>query len=331
MKIRQNIISDYFTFSKRQRNGILIAIGLMAICLCTRFGYSFFVETKTVPIDTSFFNKVTKIKLADSANDAANYDNKKHPYTSNYNNNRNENKPTDRNSTYTPKGDLFDFDPNTLSADGWKKLGLRDKTIQTIQNYLSKGGKFKHPDDIRKVYGLFPDQIERLLPYIKIANEQSSTNYKDNRATSAPTYSKPVYTPRPVIVKTIDINNADTSAFIALPGIGSKLAMRIVVFREKLGGFASVNQIKEVYGLQDSVFQQIKSRFVIGNASVKQLNINTADANTLKLHPYLKWNIANAIVQYRTQHGNFTSLTDLKKIAIIDDETFGKMQPYLTL
>jgi hypothetical protein len=54
------------------------------------------------------------------------------------------------------KGELFYFDPNTLSAEGWKKLGLRDKTIHTIQNYLGKGGILRNPEDLQKVYGLFP-------------------------------------------------------------------------------------------------------------------------------------------------------------------------------
>lgn len=71
-----------------------------------------------------------------------------------------------------------------------------------------------------------------------------SLNWKKDR------YKKPNYT-------TIDINTADTTAFIALPGIGSKLANRIVSFRSKLGGFNSVEQIREVYGLKDSVFQLI--------------------------------------------------------------------------
>ena len=48
----------------------------------------------------------------------------------------------------------FYFDPNTLSKDGWQKLGIRDKTIKTIQNYLSKGGHFRKPEDLQRVYGL---------------------------------------------------------------------------------------------------------------------------------------------------------------------------------
>ena len=101
----------------------------------------------------------------------------------------------------------------------------------------------------------------------------------------------------------VDVNTADTTAFVALPGIGSKLALRIVNFRDKLGGFYSVDQIAEIYGLPDSSFQRIKHLLKLDNPSIKKININTASKDEMKLHPYFKWNLANAIVEYRNQHG----------------------------
>jgi DNA uptake protein ComE-like DNA-binding protein len=133
------------------------------------------------------------------------------------------------------------------------------------------------------------------------------------------------------VAKIIEINSADTSALISLPGIGSKLALRIINFRDKLGGFASVDQVGETYGLPDSTFQKVKSRLQCNSNSVRKFNINTVDINTLRTHPYIKWNIANAIVNYRQQHGNYKSLDDLKKIVIVNTEAFNKIAPYLTL
>ncbi len=129
--------------------------------------------------------------------------------------------------------------------------------------------------------------------------------------------------------KTIDINTADTTAFIALPGIGNKLANRIVEFRNKLGGFYKVEQVAETYALPDSTFQKIKSRLTISTIAVQQININTATVDELKSHPYIRYYIANAIVQYRNQHGNFLAADDLKKITLITDSAFNKMLPYL--
>jgi competence protein ComEA len=228
----------------------------------------------------------------------------------------------------------FYFDPNTLDAAGWKRLGLRDKTITTIQHYLSKGGVFRKPEDLGRIYGLFKDDYERLLPWIQINNS------KDHEA-NAPKYEqpgnyqpadKPVYPVKRVAnAAVVEINKADTSALIALPGIGSKLAARIINFRDKLGGFYSVQQVAETYGLSDSTFTAIRPLLQCNQPAVLQLNINTADANTLKQHPYIRWNLANLIVQYRAQHGPFASLDELLKLASVTAEWLEKTRPYLAL
>jgi competence ComEA-like helix-hairpin-helix protein len=98
-----------------------------------------------------------------------------------------------------------------------------------------------------------------------------------------------------------------------------------------LGGFHSVEQVGETFGLQDSVFQKIKPMLKLNNTVIKQININTATLDELKAHPYIRYQIGNAIVQYRLQHGNFTSLSDLKKIMILTDEIYNKALPYLKL
>jgi len=129
----------------------------------------------------------------------------------------------------------------------------------------------------------------------------------------------------------IDVNDADTSIFMALRGIGSKLANRIISFREKLGGFYSIDQISEIYNLPDSTFQKIKPFLRTGTQPVKKININSADAATLRTHPYIRWNLANAIVQYRSQHGEYKSLDELKQIAIITPEIFFRISNYLMI
>ncbi|MBK6380473.1 MAG: helix-hairpin-helix domain-containing protein [Chitinophagaceae bacterium] len=168
--------------------------------------------------------------------------------------------------------------------------------------------------------------MKRLLPYVRIEAKPASLYNKFPDREKPKTYEKPTYTITPC-----DVNNSDTAAFIALPGIGSKLAARIVAFREKLGGFYKVEQVAETYGLTDSTFQKIKSWLVIGNSGVKKLNINTATVDELKTHPYLRYNIANAIVQYRQQHGSFSSVFDIKRIMMINDDIYNKVAPYLTV
>ena len=220
---------------------------------------------------------------------------------------------------------VFEFDPNTLSAEGWKKLGIKQRTIATIQNYLNKGGHFRNAGDLKRIYGLSPTDYQRLEQYVKIEAVESN---ESNKPKEFPRRSSPQTGPTHSVV---DINNCDTSAFISLPGIGSKLASRIINFREKLGGFHSVEQIGEVYGVPDSTFQKLKPWLELGNRTVRKININTATVEDLKSHPYFGYKLANPIVAYRSSHGPFTNLDDIKKVMAVTEELYNKIVPYLTI
>ena len=315
----KRFLADYLNFTRKERTGIICVLILIVCFLVLPFLLPYFI--KKAQYDHSEFEKEIaslNIQQQDSTNynKENNYDNNYTPYSQpqqyNYYSSKN-------------KGELFYFDPNTLPATGWVKLGIREKTAATIEKYTSKGGHFYKPEDISKIWGLHEDDVKRLLPYVRIEAKPAVVYNKYPETEKSKTYEKPKYT-----IVTVDINNADTSAFIALPGIGSKLAARIIAFREKLGGFYKAEQVAETYGLPDSTFQKIKPKLVISNSNVKKLNINTATVDELKVHPYLRYNIANAIVQYRTQHGSFSSVSDIKNIMMITEEIYNKAAPYLT-
>jgi DNA uptake protein ComE-like DNA-binding protein len=132
------------------------------------------------------------------------------------------------------------------------------------------------------------------------------------------------------ILQPVSVNEADTTAFIDLPGIGSKLAARIISFREKLGGFYSVDQVGETYGLSDSSFQKIRP-YLANAGTVRQLDLNAATAEELKDHPYFRWTLARAIVAYRNQHGPFKDLSELKNISVIDVASYQRIVHYLQI
>src|SRR6185437_7323672 len=212
---------------------------------------------------------------------------------------------------------------NTASVADWIRLGIKPHTAQTIQKYISKGGKFYKPEDIKKIYGLKPSDAERLIPYVAIKEaKKESKVYGENKS-----FEKAGYGSSHATIQKIDINLADTSQYIALPGIGSKLSKRIIAFREKLGGFYSIDQIGETYLLPDSTFQKIKPYLVVDSTSIKKININNATVDEMKTHPYIRYQVANAIAQYRQQHGKFNSVDEIKKIMIITDEIYSKASP----
>ena len=317
-------IKDYLNFTRKERVGILVVTSFILLSLFIPDVLTKSKANKLTPADTEWIAAVKKLELNDSnLSKDENWNNDDQPISA-YQYDRRKTNQYESNSV---KGQLFYFDPNTISPVDWKRLGLRDKTIQTIQKYLSKGGHFYKPEDIQRVYGLHQDEYERLLPYVKIesaiaVNERLVSPKPNNESQPLKTYSAKY--------SVIDINVADTSAFVSLPGIGSKLASRIVNFREKLGGFYSIEQIGEIYGLPDSAFQKIKQYLRLDNPSVKKININTVTVDELKTHPYIKYSIANPIIAYRNEHGNFSKLEGIKKVMAVTDEIYNKIAPYLS-
>lgn len=315
--------ADYLSFTRRDRIAIIAIIVLILGIFLLPEAISGSGNPKPAAPDTSWIATMKKIeqKEGESERQYNNYDdNNSTAYQYDRSNNHYYNKS---------KGELFYFDPNTLTKEGWQRLGLRDKTIITIQNYVNKGGKFRKPEDLQRIYGLFPDEFERIAPYIKIESAGASNNYRDF-AENSPGEDLPpkTYTPR---YSVIDINLADTTALIALPGIGSKLAARIINFRDKLGGFYSIAQVGETFGLPDSAFQKIKQYLKLENISIRKININKATVDELKAHPYIKYSIANPLIAYRNQHGPFAKVEDIKKLMAVTDEIYNKISPYLTI
>lgn len=315
----KNILTDYLSFTKKERIGIIILLVLIAILILVPFLFPFFIKEKPTEI-ASFKNQLDQLKIKQADTTVRKYAAKNYDENNNQYYRESENK---NEYSKTLKAELFTFDPNTLDESGWKKLGIKDKTIKTIQNFLSKKGHFYKPADIAKIWGLHPNEIDRLIPFVKIESTNTS-NYPDKKNYENKAYEKVKYTP-----SVIEINSADTTLLIALPGIGSKLSQRILNYRDKLGGFYKIEQIGETFGLSDSTFQKLKPRFTISKSPLRQININTATLDELKTHPYLRYVIANAIIQYRNQHGNYSSVEDLRKIMLITDEIFNKAAPYL--
>ncbi len=217
---------------------------------------------------------------------------------------------------------LFHFDPNYLSENDWKKFGVNDKTILTIKKYLSKGGHFKTPDDLKKIWGLSPILAEKLIPYVKIKQSNVSSTIHPVMTINKMSFPKN---------NIININTADSGQFATLQGIGTVLARRIILFRNKLGGFYTVDQIAEVWGLSDTIFQKIKNRLKIEDMVINLIDINKASLEQLKLHPYIGYKFASAIINFRNQHGYYKSLEDIQKIPIIDGKSYNKIVHYLAI
>ena len=204
---------------------------------------------------------------------------------------------------------LFDFDPNTATKEELELLGFKSWQADNILKYSSKGGKFKQPSDITKMHGIDKDFAEMLIPYIKIESQAQTANYDI----------------------LININTASASDFQKLKGIGEAYSKRIVAYREKLGGFVSVEQLREVYGMTDELYNSISANLEIKDEPVRKININTADFKTLVSHPYIDSKIANAILNYRDFAKTIKSTDELVKQKAISQGDYDKISRYISV
>jgi competence ComEA-like helix-hairpin-helix protein len=216
------------------------------------------------------------------------------------------------------------FDPNGLSEEQWHMLGLSDRQIKVIKNYESKGGKFYKKEDLKKIYSIKPDQYTQLEPYISIQVTKSTTSHPSSSEFKSNQNLNSINT-RIVI----DLNEADSSKLETVRGIGPAFASRIIKYRNRLGGFHSKDQLREVYGLDSIKYEQIKDQLRV-SGTIRKININTSTFNELKTHPYLNYKQINAIIQYRKQHGNYTDIDDLHQVSILNPEFLRKIAPYLS-
>jgi DNA uptake protein ComE-like DNA-binding protein len=292
---------SYLTFSKKERTGIVVLLGLILVIWLLPEYYR-----NSRSVDDILVND------ADSVSDGS-----KQELSA---------KATARIRR------LFYFDPNTITNEQWEELGLKNRTILTIRNYLSKGGRFKKPEDLGKIYGISPEDAARLIPFVKLERPEHHSTYTSTpRKYTAPdqaTFTRKVYQRK---ILEVDVNSADSTAFESLPAIGTKLAARIIRFREALGGFYSIEQLREVYGINDTIFNLISTSLTMKTGVFRKLRINEWDADSLDMHPYIQKHEARVIVKYRTQHGRFKDANDLGKIDLFTGDQIGRLMPYIEL
>jgi competence protein ComEA len=349
-------IRGYLTFTRKERFGVLFLL----LVICMLFVLPYFFRPAVGDPDPAAYEKMKgAIQHFESATIDSFRESVHHArYTgqSIYSpgSNDKQKKYATESETGPPvnsfHGKMFYFDPNMLNGTEWMRLGLSERLTRTILHYVEKGGRFRRPEDLKKLYGLHEADFQRLFPYVRIVvkpeNKMVHPGYNTDTTHYLPANRKPdsfLRGPfRPGDVKPsvtyvsknyepTEINLSDSAGWSRLPGIGAKLASRIVHFREKLGGFYQVEQVGETFGLPDSVFQKIKPSLRMNAGSVVQINLNDATPEILQSHPYIRWQFAKLIIAYRRQHGGFHSEEELLQIVQMDPGKFEKIKPYVTV
>jgi len=213
---------------------------------------------------------------------------------------------------------MFRFNPNALPEAQWKQLGLKDWQIRIIKRYEAGGGKFRSKEDLRKMYGISPDDFNRLEPWIELP----ATHAADSLQTR----------PRKNNIPTIEINSADSTALQLLPGIGPYMASNIIRYRNKLGGFSRHEQLLEVFRMKEETYQQIREYVVIDTTQIQPgIKPNTSDYWALVKHPYIDKTLAYSITAHRQRYGKLKSADDFRKIEGLTDSLYQVLRPYLLI
>lgn len=158
---------------------------------------------------------------------------------------------------------------------------------------------------------------------IAVLNQSQKSQGDDHEAKAVPSYKKA--DPKEVI----ELNTADSAKLTELKGIGPSFAHRIVNYRNRLGGFVSKEQLKEVFGMDDDRYAGLQAQVSVDASHINKIHINKVDFDGLKHFPYLSFKQMNAIIQFREQHGDYASLNDMRNIAILNDEILRKIGPYI--
>ncbi|MBW0177596.1 helix-hairpin-helix domain-containing protein [Sediminibacterium sp.] len=266
----KNSLRPYFSFTKKERTGIVV---LVCISLVLFFLPHFFPAKEL---------QVTDITLSTGLQTLAEQEN---------------NSITERTNTAGRVVELFPFNPNTIDAAVWMRLGLDEKLAQRIIHYRNKGGRFYRADDLKKIWGLQPEKAARLIPFAVLPEQEIKT------------------LPAKKQVAVIDVNTADLKDWESLPGIGETLAGRIIKYRNQSAGFARLEELENVFGLSDSTLLLIRPYLQLNENSIQKLSLNRASAYQLIQKAALPAELAREIVKKRQEEGNYSNWSALEALS----------------
>lgn len=217
--------------------------------------------------------------------------------------------------------EYFAFDPNTVSKLEMKKLGIPSKTASILAKFRAKGAKFYTKEDVLKVYGFSEKLYSSLEDYIVFPEKTKPETESEDTETAQqiPT------------LYLIDVNTADSTDFIKLKGIGAFYAKTIIEYRTKLGGFYSIHQLKEAYGISPELFESIANNLSIEKIDCRKINLNTATFKDLIRHPYIDKALTIKILNLKKDIGGFLKPEDLTSYQVCSDIEFEKLKHYLAV
>ena len=314
----KNVLKNFFYFTRTERRGILLLCTLILLVSGGTQVYRHWLEKASLP---SAEDQAELLRMQQEYEDfLATIQEKKedgqtrhrHPEDAGFR----PGKPA-----LTP----FPFDPNSADSLDFRRLGLPGWMARNIVRYRERGGRFRRPEEFRKIYGLTDEQYAALEPYIRIAPQDTARPAVPRLYTALAerdTLARPYKYPAGTV---IELNRADTTELKKIPGIGSGIARLITGYRQRLGGFHSLEQLREI----DLDPEPLRPWLRVDTTAIRRLNLNRVSVDRLRRHPYFDFYQAKAIVERRKKHG---PLRSMKAFALYEEFTeadFERQRPYV--
>lgn len=235
------------------------------------------------------------------------------------------------------------FDPNTVSKEEMLGMHFPGRVANNIIAYREAGGSYRSPEDLLKLYAVDSSFYYLISSFIIIGERENGERENGERekgrkgegkhgreqgsmlSVESTKISK-IYTKE---VPMIELNSADSSDLILLPGIGPSYAHRIVAYRNLLGGFYSQEQLLEVYGMDSSRYEGMKSYINVDSTNLVKIALADAEFRDFISHPYLDKKDTYALLQLRDFLDGELSLGKIRSNAIFPEEKLKKIAHYL--
>jgi DNA uptake protein ComE-like DNA-binding protein len=271
-------ILTQFTYNKDQQKGILILIGLLLFINIGFFTWKYFAKESLIVKKSTIWEK-NQIWI-DSLKQV--------------------------NEEYQPK--IYPFNPNFITDYKGAKLGMTTNELNKLFAYRKQNKYVNSPEEFQKITGVSDSLLVAIAPYFKFPD------WVKNKSKSKIQFQVNYFQKNVEKIIKKSINFATNEDLVKISGIGEGISARILNEKEKFGGFASIEQLKYIWGLEPNIVEKLNERFFTENEKVKKWQINEMNIKELATFPYFNYTIARNIVSYRSMNGDFKSIEDLKNV-----------------
>jgi DNA uptake protein ComE-like DNA-binding protein len=280
-----------------QQNGIFLLAGLIIIALISIAYYNYKYpefQKKYSVVDTILQKKLDSLKLVKAKSKKA----------------------------YTSK--IYPFNPNFLKEGKAYRLGLSAEEHDRLLDFRAQNKWINSAEDFQRVTKVSDELLYKIQPYFKfpewVVEQQQERPSKSEISKSLKFEDKK------------DLNTVSVQDLIEINGIGEALSSRIIRYRDKIGGFRSDIQLKDVYGLKPDVIDRLTSKITVkSNVDLLLIDINTASLIELTEIPYFDYELAREIHQFIKVNEGIDSFEELSKLQQFPTHKIDRIKLYLAI